>query len=91
MYKRQAQDIVETGFFTESYKYTDFYKTLHDLWKEIAPKRAAFNFSEDDPYCDGLTVGRFQKVLDALSDLPKFEIVSSETFIPTAKERANEN
>lgn len=81
-----AQDIVETGFFAESLYYTEFSETIHDLWARLAPKRAAFNFSETEPFCDGLTVGRFQRFMDAVADLPEFEVVSAECFIPAVRE-----
>lgn len=76
-----AQDMIESGLFTESIKYTSFSESIHDLWAKISPKKAMFNFSEDDPFCDGLTNGRFQKFLDAVADLPTFEIVSSEAVM----------
>ena len=80
-----VQDIEETELFTECIKYSDFAQSFHDLWKQIAPRRAIFDYSEDDVFCDGLTVGRFQRMKNAVADLPPFEIMSSSEVIEAVR------
>lgn len=85
-----VQDIEETGLFNECIRYKDFSKSVHQLWEKLAPRRAAFDFSEKDPFCDGLTVGRLNKFLNAVSDLPPFETLSIEDIIPILREKARD-
>ncbi len=85
-----AQDIEESGLFDRCIHYTNFYASLHELWTELAPRRAAFNFSRTEALCDGLTVGRYKRFRDAVADLPAYEAVSSALFIPAVRRAVDE-
>lgn len=52
-----AQDVEESGLFDEVIRYQDYDETVAELLKKLNPKRVAMDFSENDPECDGLTLG----------------------------------
>ena len=51
--------------------------------EEINPKKIALNFSKDDVYSDGLSVGLYQVFMEYLKDHPQYtqNIISSEKII----------
>jgi Xaa-Pro aminopeptidase len=76
-----AQDIEESGLFTSVIKYKDgLADTLKDLVVSLDPKRIALNYSTEEHLCDGLTLGRYRWLLEAMEDF-KGEFGSSETFL----------
>jgi len=78
-----AQDVEESGLFDRVVRYQVYDETLAELVREIAPRRIAFDFSETVPFCDGLTMGKFERFRDALGDeAAGFEAVSADLFIP---------
>lgn len=80
-----AQDIEESGLFDEVRKYTGSYPdTMAQLLREFNPRRLAVNCSETDAFCDGLTMGRWRRLTEAVPEM-QFELVSSDTFIPAVK------
>lgn len=80
-----AQDVEESGLFDEVIRYQDYDETVVDLLKKINPKRVALDFSEHDPACDGLTLGRYEHFKSCLDGIVTFEEVSSDLFIPQVK------
>lgn len=84
--KIDAQDIEESGLFDEVIKYDSYDESVSSLMKKLAPKKLALNYSEKDPFCDGLTMGRYQKFIESLGGEVSFEEVSSDCFIPRVRE-----
>ena len=76
-----AQDVEESGLFDQVIRYENYDRTVADMVRGIAPRRIALDFSETVPFCDGLTMGKYQKFVRAL-DGYAFEAVSADTFIP---------
>ena len=80
-----AQDVEESGLFDEVIRYPDYDETVAELLKKLNPKRVAMDFSENDPECDGLTLGRYQHFETQIKGQMEFEEVSSDLFIPQVK------
>ena len=80
-----AQDVEESGLFDEVIRYPDYDETVAELLKKLIPKRVAMDFSENDPECDGLTLGRYQHFETQIKGQMEFEEVSSDLFIPQVK------
>lgn len=80
-----AQDVEESGLFDEVIRYQDYDETVAALLKKLNPKRVAMDFSENDPECDGLTLGRYQHFESKIKGQMEFEEVSSDLFIPQVK------
>jgi hypothetical protein len=84
--KIDAQDIEESGLFDEVRKYDEYSETLAALVREINPVRLALNCSPDDPFCDGLTVGRYRKFRNSAAELT-FEEISAAEFMGAVREK----
>ena len=80
-----AQDSEESGLFDEVIRYETYYETLAEMVRAQAPKKIALNYSEKVPFCDGLTMGKYQKFIQALGDY-SVEVCSSDLFIPAVQE-----
>lgn len=76
-----AQDVEESGLFDEVIRYQDYDETLAQMVREAAPKRVALDYSETEPFCDGLTMGKYEKFMASVEDM-KFETCSADLFIP---------
>jgi hypothetical protein len=85
--KIDAQDIEESGLFTEVIKYESYDDTVAEVIRRINPKKIALNFSADYPECDGLTMGRYRRFKASLGTEAEFEEVSSDCFIPQIMKR----
>lgn len=63
-----AQDLEESNLFTQVYKYQQ--QSLQEILKEFVqkqnPHKIALNYSQDEHLCDGLTVGRYRWLCEAL-------------------------
>ena len=81
-----AQDVEESGLFDEVVRYEGFDETVAKMVRGLAPKRIALDFSEKVDYCDGLTMGKYQRFLDALGDYA-FEAVSADEIVPQVRAR----
>ncbi|RED65934.1 M24 family metallopeptidase [Cohnella lupini] len=76
-----AQDIEESGLFDKVVKYTEgLAGALRELVDSIRPYRMALNYSEGEHLCDGLTLGRYRWLMEALHGI-ECEFVSSESFL----------
>jgi hypothetical protein len=73
-----SQDIEESGLFDEVRKYDDYSETLAQLVREVKPRRLALNFSPENSFTDGLTLGRYRKFRKSLGDLPLEEVSATE-------------
>ncbi len=76
-----AQDVEESGLFDEVVRYNVYDDTLAELVKSVSPKKIALDYSETVPFCDGLTMGKFEKFLASM-DGANFETCSADLFIP---------
>lgn len=76
-----AQDVEESGMFDEVRRYSSFYPDLAAMAKEHPHKTIAFDYSEDIPLCDGLSMGKYTQFTQALGE-GDFAMVSSDRFIP---------
>ena len=74
-------DVEISGLFPHLTVYTDYWQELAGLFKSLAPKRAALNFSQAHPQCDGLTLGRYERFLAALDGPAGCEFVSSDAVV----------
>ena len=79
-----AQDVEESGMYDKVLRYNDYYPELADLVKGLPHERIAFNYSENVPLCDGLTMGKYLQFLDEMGG-EAFEACSSDLFIPDLK------
>lgn len=77
-----AQDVEESGLLDEVLRYDNYDSTVAKLVKDIAPKRVALNYSLTVPFCDGLTLGRYNSFVASMGGSLPFETVSADTFIP---------
>lgn len=82
--KIDAQDIEESGLFDEVRKYDNYDAELAALVQEVKPARLALNFSLDNAFCDGLTVGRYRSFCESVPGLA-FEEVSADVFMPAVR------
>ena len=80
-----AQDTEESGLFDEVIRYEDYNATVADMVLRYQPKRIALDFSENNAFCDGLTMGKYKKFLNSLNGY-EVEMVSADLFIPTVQE-----
>lgn len=76
-----AQDVEESGLFDEVIHYNTYDDTLAETVKGLQPKKIALDYSETDPFCDGLTMGKYEKFVKAMGAYT-FEICSADLFIP---------
>ena len=53
---------------------------------ELKPKKIALDFSEGNAFCDGLTMGKYEKFGQSLGDFT-FEACSADLFIPAVQEQ----
>ncbi len=77
-----ALESENSGLFDEVKQYKDDVKdVLCATLKEIAPQSIAVNYSKTCAFCDGLTVGRFRWLKEAVG--PEFaqKFVSSQVFL----------
>lgn len=72
--------------FDKVVHYQEFYPDLTAIVRELPHKTIAFDYSEDVPLCDGLTMGKYEAFLHALGETD-FVCVSSDTFIPALREQ----
>ena len=80
-----AQDTEESGLFDEVIRYEDYNATVADMVLRYQPKRIALDFSENNAFCDGLTMGKYKKFLNSLNGY-EVEMVSADLFIPAVQE-----
>ena len=80
-----AQDTEESGLFDEVIRYEDYNATVADMVLRYQPKRIALDFSENNAFCDGLTMGKYKKFLNSLNGY-ELEVVSADLFIPAVQE-----
>lgn len=80
-----AQDTEESGLFDEVIRYEDYFETVSKMVLQFNPKRIALDFSEDNAFCDGLTMGKYKKFLASLNGY-EVEMVSADLFIPAVQE-----
>lgn len=78
------QDIEESGLFNEVIKYSDsFSNSLKQVIEEdLKPEKIAINYSEKNHLADGLTVGKYRKLLKTLDAKYHGRLISSECFLP---------
>lgn len=81
-----AQDVEESGLFDEVIRYQSYETDLAALVKEINPKKIALDYSEDVPFCDGLTMGKYETFVRSLGEFT-FEACSADLFIPAVQDR----
>lgn len=74
-------DIVDSGLFDRVVIYENYDTELAAFFKTLAPRRIALDFSEREPLCDGLTMGRWQRFCAAAGSAG-WEEVSADTFLP---------
>lgn len=79
-----AQDVEESGMFHKVERYADYYPDLAALVKRFPHEKIALNYSEDNPLCDGLTMGKHTQFLEAMGG-DVFCECSSDLFIPAVQ------
>lgn len=79
-----AQDVEESELFDEVIRYQNYDETLAQMVKGLAPKRIALDYSERVPFCDGLTMGKYEKFIQSMGDY-SFEACSADGFIPAVQ------
>ena len=80
-----AQDVEESGLFDEVVRYKSYDETLAEMVLKLQPKKIALDYSEEVPFCDGLTMGKYEKFVRSL-DGYRFEECSADLFIPAVQE-----
>lgn len=80
-----AQDVEESGLFDQVIHYENYEETLAEMVKSLAPKKIALDYSEEVPFCDGLTMGKYKKFKESTGDY-EFQICSADLFIPAVRE-----
>ena len=80
-----AQDVEESGMYDNVLRYNDYYPDLAALVKKLPHGKIAFNYSENVPLCDGLTMGKYMQFVEAMGG-EAFEACSSDLFIPSVRE-----
>ncbi len=80
-----AQDVEESGLFDEVVRYDNFDDTLAKLVLDLQPGKIALDYSENVPFCDGLTMGKYEKFVRSLGGYA-FEECSADQFIPAVQE-----
>lgn len=81
-----AQDVEESGLFDEVIRYKCYEEELAELVKGLAPKKIALDYSEEIPFCDGLTMGKYSNFVKSMGDYT-FETCSADLFIPTVQKQ----
>mgnify|MGYP001624137928 CR=1 FL=1 len=61
--------------------YDTYDDTLARTVISLQPKKIALDYSETVPFCDGLTMGKYEKFLKFMGDY-SFESCSADLFIP---------
>ena len=61
-----AQDVEESGLFDEVVRYQSYDETLAEMVLSLKPRRIALDYSENVPFCDGLTMGKYEKFVKSL-------------------------
>ena len=79
-----AQDVEESGLFDEVIRYDSYDETLARMVRELGPKRIALDYSETEPFCDGLTMGKYQRFVRSLGEYT-FDAVSADLFSPAVQ------
>lgn len=79
-----AQDVEESGMFHKVERYSDYYPSLAAMVKRYPHAKIAFNYSEDYPLCDGLTMGKYIQFTEAMGE-DGFCACSSDLFIPAVQ------
>ncbi len=80
-----AQDVEESGLFDEVIRYKNYDETLAQRVLSLKPRRIALDYSENVPFCDGLTMGKYEKFVKSLGGY-EFEACSADLFIPDVQE-----
>lgn len=83
--KIDAQDVVESGLFETVDRYEDYDEALLALVTQVRPAVLALDFSENDPFCDGLTLGRYEHFRKLTEGKADFTVVSADQFIPKVR------
>ena len=81
-----AQDVEESGLFDQVVRYQNYEEQLAKMVLELQPKRIALDYSETDPFCDGLTMGKYNKFVESLKGYA-FEECSADLFIPEVQKQ----
>ena len=81
-----TKDVEESGLFDEVRHYENYDETLAQMVLELKPKKIALDFSEGNAFCDGLTMGKYEKFVQSLGDFT-FEACSADLFIPAVQEQ----
>lgn len=79
-----AQDVEESELFDRVVRYQDYDQTLAQMVLELKPKKIALDYSEDNAFCDGLTMGKYEKFVTSLGGYT-FEACSADQFIPAVQ------
>ncbi len=82
--KIDAQDVEESELFDQVVRYEDYDAELAAMVKALKPKKIALDYSENVAFCDGLTMGKYQKFLDTMGE-DTFETCSADLFIPAVQ------
>lgn len=80
-----AQDVEESGLFDEVVRYQNYDETLAQMVLSLKPRRIALDYSENVPFCDGLTMGKYEKFIKSLNGY-EFEACSADLFIPDVQQ-----
>ncbi len=84
--KIDAQDVQESGLFDQVITYESYDTTLAETVRKLAPDMIALDYSEAIPFCDGLTMGKYNKFAKSLEGYI-FHICSADLFIPEVQEK----
>ncbi len=79
-----AQDVEESELFDQVVRYENYDDELASMVKALSPKKIALDYSENVAFCDGLTMGKYQKFMDSMGDYT-FETCSADLFIPAVQ------
>lgn len=82
--KIDAQDVEESELFDQVVRYENYTEELAEMVKALHPKKIALDYSENVAFCDGLTMGKYQKFVDSMGDYT-FETCSADLFIPAVQ------
>lgn len=80
-----AQDVEESGLFDEVIRYANYDEQLAKMVLAEKPRRIALDYSENVAFCDGLTMGKYEKFVQSLGGY-EFEDCSADLFIPAVQE-----
>lgn len=80
-----AQDVEESQLFDEVLRYESYDEDLARMVLALRPKKIALDYSETDPFCDGLTMGKYEKFLASMGEC-SFETCSADLFIPAVRQ-----